>query len=232
MKAVLPVALVAALCAHGAFAGDVTGAYVGLDYSRFNDDSAGTLSKTSLKGSLEYGFTRDFSVQGDLAMMDFGLSNADASTLQLHGIYHASANASVGAFVGRDDVEGNGFNYLGLEGGFEQGKLEGEAYVGTADSDGINGSLLGLGVMYNTSDSFAFGASHDRLDVEGFDASRTQLEAEYHMDKVTLSAQIGTIDIEDAGSEGYFGLGARVNFGAKRGTTFERRGLLEVIPGL
>ena len=221
-----------AIFAHMAQAGEVTGGSVGLGYSAFTDDSAGTVSKTALSGSLEYGFDRNFGLQGDLSLGRLGFVEADTTSFTLHGLYHANETASFGVFLGRDEIEGEGGNFYGFEAGFEQGQLNGDVYAAAGDYDGLNGSLLGIGAAYDATDSFTLGGSYDKLNIEGYDLSRVQLEAEYRMDKFALTGQLGSANVEDAGSETYFGLGARINFGAKRGTTFDRRGLVEALPGL
>lgn len=233
MKSILiSAACIAALVAHGSFAGEVTGGSLGLGYSAFTDTSAGTVNKTSLDASLEYGFNRDFGLQGDVSIGRFGWSDFDTSSVGLHAIYHVSENASLGAFAVHDVVNGAGQNFYGAEAGFEQGQIAGNVYAAAGSNSGVTGRLLGLGGTYHVSPGFSLGASYDRLDVSTLEASRLQLETEFHLDKVTLSAQLGSADVNNAGSETYFGLGAKVNFGAKRGATFEQRGLLAVLPGL
>lgn len=221
-----------ALGAPAVQAAEVTGASLGIDYSAFTDDSTGTVSKTALSGSLELGFDRNFGLQGDLSLGRFGLSDADTASVALHGLYHASENASLGAFFGRDEIEGKGYNFYGAEVGFEQGQFNGDAYVAAGEFSSIDGTLMGIGVGYDATEAFTLGASYDSLDVEGYDLSRAQLEAEYRIDRFALTAQLGSAEIENAGSETYFGLGAKFSFGAKRGATFDQRGVLAVWPGL
>jgi hypothetical protein len=58
------------------------------------------------------------------------------------------------------------------------------------------------------------------------------LTTEYRMERLVLSAEVGQADANGVGSESYFGFGARMTFGADRGTTFARRGLVNFVPGL
>ena len=222
----------AALFAHGAQAAEVTGATLGIDYSAFTEDSGGTVDKTALSGSIELGFDRNFGLQGDLSLGRLGFAEADFTSFALHGLYHASENASVGVFIGRDVIEGDGQTFYGAEAGFEQGQLAADIYVASFKDSDVSNQMLGIGAGYNANENITIGMSHDRLDIEGIDLSRTQLEAEYRLETVTLSAQLGSADVDDLGSETYFGIGAKLAFGAKRGTTFEQRGFLSVLPGL
>jgi len=225
-------AISAAIFAQSALAGEVTGGAIGLDYSAFSEDSAGTVDKQTLWGSVEYGFARDFSVQGDLAFAKFGATDLDASNVTLHGIYHLDDATSFGAFIGRDKLESEGLTFYGVEAGREFGTFDGEAYLGYAEDEGDSGTLFGLSGMYNATESFGFGMDYDRLDVEGSDITTVALTTEYRMDRLVLSAEIGQADLDGFGSESYFGLGARMTFGADRGTTFNRRGVVNFIPGL
>lgn len=222
----------AALSAHGAQAAEVTGATLGIDYSAFTDDSAGTVDKTALSGSIELGFDRSFGLQGDLALGRLGFAEADFTSFALHGIYHANENSSLGFFVGRDLIEGEGATFYGAEAGFEMAQLSADIYASSAEKQDVSSHMMGIGASYNATEDFTVGASHDRGDIFDLDVSRTQLEADYRFDKVTVSAQLGSVDIDGAGSENYFGIGAKFDFGAKRGTTFEQRGFLSVVPGL
>ena len=221
-----------AISAPVAQAAEVTGATLGIDYSAFTDDSAGTVNKTALSGSVELGFDRNFSLQGDMSIGRFGFTDADTFSAAVHGIYHANETASVGAFIGRDSLEGEGNTYFGVEAGFEQGQFAGNVYVSHMSDTLADGTLMGIGASYDATEAFTIGASYDNIDVYGYDLSRAQLEAEYRMDSFALTAQLGSADAEDLGSETYFGVGAKFTFGAKRGTTFEQRGLLAIWPGL
>ncbi|PYF11211.1 hypothetical protein C8J30_103307 [Rhodobacter viridis] len=221
-----------AISAPVAQAADVTGATLGLDYSAFTDDTGGTANKTALSGSVELGFDRNFSLQGDMSIGHFGLTDVDTFGAAVHGIYHASEFASVGAFIGRDSIEGDGDTFYGAEAGFEQGQFSGNVYVSHMNDPLADGTLMGIGGAYKATDAFTLGASYDNIDVDSYDLSRAQLEAEYRMDNFAVTAQLGSADAEGFGSETYFGVGAKVTFGAKRGTTFEQRGLLAIWPGL
>jgi hypothetical protein len=225
-------ALSFAAFSQSAVAGEVTGGAIGFDYSAFSDDSVVTIDKQTLWGSVEYGFSRDFSVQGDLAFAKFGATDLDANNVTLHGIYHLDDATSFGAFIGRDKVESEGLTFYGAEAGSEFGAFDGEAYLAYADDSGEDGTLFGLSGMYNATEAFGFGMDYYRLDVGSDDISTVALTTEYRMERLVLSAEVGQADANGVGSESYFGFGARMTFGADRGTTFARRGLVNFVPGL
>ncbi|WP_376871628.1 hypothetical protein [Albirhodobacter sp. R86504] len=225
-------AILAAGFAQAAVAGEVTGGALGYSYSAFSDDSAGNVDKNALAGSVEYGFDRQFAVQGDLSFMKFGATDFDGKAFTLHGIYHLDDFTSFGAFITREDVESLGQTSYGLEVGHEMGLMEVEGYIAHGEADDIDGNLFGISALYNATESFSFGLGYDNLDVDSVDASRVALVSEYAFDRVVISGELGQADIEDLGSESYFELGARMTFGANRGTTFGKRGFLEILPGL
>ena len=225
-------ALFAVGFAQSAVAGEVTGGSLGFTYSAFSDDSAATVDKKSIAGSVEYAFDRQFALQGDLSLVKFGATDLDGHSYTLHGIYHLDDATSFGAFIGRDEVDSVGETFYGLEIGREFDQLDTEGYIAHGQADDLTGTLFGLSALYNATDSFAFGMRYDTLDIDTVEASRVSLLTEYEIDRVVLSAEVGQADINGVGSESFFGVGARMTFGADRGTTFEKRGLLDVIPGL
>ena len=225
-------ALSAAVFAQSATAGEVTGGAIGLDYSAFSEDGAGSVDKQTLWGSIEYGFSRAFSVQGDLALSKFGATDLDARNITLHGIYHIDDETSLGAFIGHDSVESEGLTFYGAEVGGEFGALDVESYVAYGEGDTDNSTLFGLSGMYNASETFGFGMNYDLVDSDEDDISTIALTSEYRMERFVLSAEIGQADVDGSGSASYFGLGARMTFGAERGTTFSRRGVVDFVPGL
>jgi len=64
MKKSVALALVGLLCAPAVHAFEVTGGEVSLGYSGLTGSSANDLTKTAMGGSLEFGITHQFSVQG------------------------------------------------------------------------------------------------------------------------------------------------------------------------
>ncbi|OOY31540.1 porin [Thioclava sp. F36-6] len=229
-KCVFAAAVLFAALPQISSAAEITGGTVGIGFSQFTDD--GDLDKTSATGSLEVGFNRQFSLQGDLAFASFGASDTDANNVALHAIYHAGPATSFGAFAGHDHAEGAGLDYYGLEAGHSYGQFGGEAYVSHAKEDGVSGNLFGLSGRYAVNDAFGVTAGYDHIDVESFDANRTQIGVDYKLGNVTLSGDFGHADGDDLGSSNYVSVGATFAFGPQRRTTFKQRDLIRVIPGL
>ena len=219
-------------CVTTAIAGEFTGGSVGLGYSAFTEDAGGTIDKTALSGSLEYGFDRNAAVQGDLALSKLGGSDNEAVNVTLHGIFHLDEKTSFGGFIAREEVDSEGLTLYGLEAGHDAGQFEGETYIAYGESNDEDTVLFGLSGLYNVNDAFGFGAKYDRIDIDSLVLNRVAVEAEYRVQNVILSAELGQLDLDGADSETFFGIGARVAFGAKRGATFDRRGLIEALPGL
>ncbi|ETD83409.1 hypothetical protein [Rhodobacter capsulatus] len=233
-RIILTAACAAALFSHAAMAGELTGASIGLDYNTLMNDDNGRLDKKTLSGSAEYGIDPNFSLQGDLAYAKVRSLEADGYEATVHGIYHANDTASFGVFAGRSDSNelGLGLNYTGLEAGLEFGAFESDIYLASGTQNDMNATLLGLGTTYNASEAASVGLSYDRAEVVTLDASRVQLEGEYRIGQYAVTAQVGHAKFEDAYSDNYIGVGAKMTFGAKRGATFDRRGIIEAWPGL
>lgn len=235
MKTVYLTAFAAAIALASPLQAEVTGGSIGLSHSAFTDDKS--VSKTSLDGSVEYRFNQQFSMQGDLSLNEFNESNISLRNLTLHGIYHLSPSTSLGAFVGIDRISGESANLYGLEFGSDMGRTDLEGYVAIGEEEDVDATLLGLSGRYAYTDAVGFGASLDYGDIDGVvDFTRFGVSADYNVtETVNLSAELGEFDINAGGfggSETYIKLGATVKFGAKRGTTFERRSLTSLFPGL
>lgn len=230
MRNPIALALAGILCTSAAQAFEVTGGSVDLGFSAFTDDF--DANKTTLGGALEFGIVRAVSVQADLGLTQFGLTEVDNTNFGLHGIYHLGEATSGGLYLGRDRVEGADIDLYGLEIGHQQGQFTAEGYLGHAEAAGGSGTLLGLRGGYALSDSATLGARYDNVNLEGYDISRLSLTGEYAMtDGFALNAEVGSFDAEGVGSEMFLGLGVKASFGAKRGATFERRSLVDLIPG-
>lgn len=235
-------ACAAVVMSGAAYAGEITGGSVGLEYGGFTSNDYDDLDKTTLSGSVEYGFDSNFSVQGDLAIGKFGYLDSYANSITLHGIYHADDTAALGFFVGRDSLNGEDFDFdfYGLEAKLARGPISGQVYIASSDisssllgSGSYNSTLMGIGLSYEAAPNVTLGASYDHFDLFTYEAWRAQLEGEYRINNIALTAQIGTAKIDDLDfSEPYFGVGVRFDFGSNGRPTFDRRGALEVLPGL
>lgn len=215
-------------------AAQVAGGEISLSHSAFTDDTS--VNRTSLEGALEYSFGRNLSIQGDLGLHNFGLSNEDGNTLTLHGIYHMNDAASLGAYIGRDRVAGDSVTLYGIEAGGEIGQIGIEGYLGGFDDSGADGTLIGAQARYAYTDQVGFGAAFDygRID-SSTDLTRFGINADYSMDSgPTFAAEIGQLDANAfglGGTEAYAKLSVGFKFGAKRGATFGTRSLTRLLPG-
>lgn len=234
MKHSLTLALAGLFCATTAQAFEVTGGSLSLGYSSFVGSSDATdFNKLSLGSSMEFGLTHQFSIQGDFALSQFGASNIDNLNFGLHAIVHANESTSVGAYIGRDRVEGENLNYFGFEVGHQVGQIGAEGYVTFAKDGGSDGTVIGIKGDYSLTETALIGARFDNINVDGADASRVAITGEVGaLPGVTLTGELGRARIDTLGSETYVGVGVKVNFGDKRGATFDRRSILDLLPGL
>lgn len=228
-------ALAAALCvAAFPLAAQVTGGSLGIEYSA--PTSGGDLGGTTYSGAIEYSFMRDFAVSLDLSGYRLDNISTDASSATLHGVYHLNEQASVGAFFGADSFDGaDSQNLYGLEAGAEFGTAEIEGYVGLLEGDSDDATLFGLDGKYAFANGVSAIGSAGIASSDDVDVTRISIGAEYAITGgPEFFAEIGNVSAEAAGIEAdetFIGIGARVAFGAKRGTTFGERSLFEVLPG-
>lgn len=228
-------AVAAALCVLSApVAAQVTGGSLDIEYDFPTD--GGDLGGTTYSGAIEYGFTRDFSVSLDIAGYRLDNINTDATNVTVHGIYHLDDLTSFGAFIGSDATEDSDRQSLyGIEAGTEFGTAEVEAYVAAFDGENEDATLFGADGKYDFGNGFSAIASYGLATSDDIDLSRLALGAEYEIaGGPQFYAEIGTVDADGFGvtaEETFIGLGARVAFGAERGTTFGQRSLFEILPG-
>ncbi len=231
MARIVVSALAAGLLAvSAAQAAEVTGAEAGLEFSTLTGD-LDDLNKTTASGSLEVSFSQAFAVQGDIALSQLGFVDESAHSLGLHAIYNAPT-LSGGLFYGKDWIDGEDAEYYGLEVGTSIDILRGEAYLGRADDGSSDGTIFGVRGDYAATESISIGARYDLMNIETTDINRLSLTAGYTTGNFELTGEVGRFDIDDADAEAFVSIGAKMNFGARNGTTFERRGLLSVVPGL
>lgn len=224
LTAVSLTALSTAATAQGFSGGELT-----IDATQFSAGSDPT--SVNYSGALEYSINRNISVAGAVSIYDYSLLADTITNVTLHGIYHVNDQASVGAFVGQDSVGGAHSSFAGIEGGYEMGQFEVEGYLAFYDN-ADNSSVLGVSGAYQFNDQFAaiadFGVGEFGFD----DVTRVSAGAEYTFNGgPSLYAELGNINSDIADSR-FIGIGASIEFGADRGTTFDRRGVFETInPG-
>lgn len=226
-------AAVLAVIGSGAMAQGITGGTIGVEVTQptdFND-----FVGTNYYGAIEYGISRQFAVSLDVSSYRFDSLDQDATSATLHGIYHLSDSASVGLFYGQDKIDGeDAADLYGIEGGteFMGGRVEG--YVGRSDDGDVEAILFGADGSYSFNESISFKGGAAFLSVEDLDVSSITAGAEYTIaGGPSLYAELGNVNLDDgisSESETFIGIGARINFGAARGTTFGQRSAFEALP--
>ena len=220
---------------NSAQAFEFTGGSIDLNYSAFTEDN--DFATTALTGAVEFGFNRNFGVQFDLGTFAYDFVDESGTNAALHAIYHINETSSLGAFYGRDEIDGEGVDFYGVEIGQEFQDFGVEAYIGAGDDSGVSATVFGLTGLYEFDQGFGLGASWERMDFNGdLDLTRFAVKADFAVgSNVDLYAEFGSFSADGfgvSGSENFFGIGAKFNFGASRGATFEDRGMLKLIPGL
>ncbi|MDB2369242.1 porin [Octadecabacter sp.] len=205
-----------------ASAQSVTGGELTIDaYSFRAGDNESTVNYS---GALEYGINRNFSVAGDLALYDFTLLDDSIFNVTVHGIYHVNDQTSVGVLIGNDNLDGDDTTFYGLEGGFEANQLTVEGYFAFYD-DNDDSTVIGVSGGYQITDAISAIGTVGYGDIDNNDVTRISAGAEYDFQGgPSIYAEIGNVDTDDDNSV-FIGLGAKVEFGAARGTTFDRRGI-------
>ncbi|MFQ3253386.1 MAG: hypothetical protein ACI9U6_001681 [Loktanella salsilacus] len=226
----VPVAILLATLPLSAFAQGITGGDLGIEYNAPLDGS--DFGGTTYSGGVEYGFMRTFSMSVNAAAYKPDNISTTATNVTLHGTYQLSSAASVGGFYGYDSIDGEGLNLFGIEGGTEFMGGDVGAYIGRAEDDG---TIFGIDGSYDLRSGFSVIGNVDLIDVDDARLTQASIGAEYQMAAgPQFYTQIGRItgDVgDDSDSVGFFTIGAKVAFGAARGTTFDNRSIFEVIPG-
>ena len=214
---------------------EVTGGELSFSHSQFTDYS--DVAKTTLEGAVEFGFTRSFSVQADLGFSALNATDETVTAMALHAIYHGDEHNSYGLFIGNESVAGEDVTYYGIEFGHETGPLSLETFLARGEEEGVDGTEFGLKGRYAVTERFGLGARYDTVDFDGvIDATVLGLTADYAVvPNLLVTGEVGTAELAFDGlgstSEPYVKLGATYKFGAGRGATFGKRGLVNLIPG-
>jgi hypothetical protein len=210
-----------------------TGGEISAEALAYSD--GGDIGSTAYSGALEFGITRNISVAVDLGFYGLQTLDLQADTATIHGIYQMSDSVSLGAFYGRDTLEGDEATVIGLEGGTEFAGVAVEGYFARLDGAGDNATLLGVSGEYGFSDSMAALGSFNIADLGDASSNRLAIGGQYTIASgPDLWAEIGTMKIDDGATvsnDMFISIGARIEFGAARGTTFGRRSLFETGTG-
>lgn len=186
------------------------------------------------RGSLEFGVVGPFGVQADLSFYDL----EDAETVRnttLHLTYDALEFATVGAFYARDSVDGSDASLWGAEAGRSLGPAGGEVYVGFGDNEGADFRAFGFDGAVDLGGRFSLTASAASIHFDEGNINRLSAGAEWRWgdNGPAIYAEVGRLNATADGlgtaSADFIGLGGRIAIGPNRGTTFESRGLFEVL---
>ena len=216
-----------------AMAQEITGGELGIEYNAPTNGS--DFGGTTYSGGVEMGFMQTFSLSANAAGYKPDNFDTTASNITLHGTYHLSSATSVGGFYAHDSVDGGDVNLFGIEGGtaFMGGDVGG--YLGRTTGEDENGTLFGVDGSYALRNGFSLLGNADLFNVDGATLSQVSVGAEYQMEVgPQFYAQVGRITGNYDGQSdgvGFFTVGAKVAFGASRGTTFTNRSIFEVLPG-
>lgn len=238
MKHTMKAAAVLVLAASAGNAVELTGGELRLGYSAFDASAGGeTLSRWSLDGSAELGFNQDFAAQLDIGISEFNASGLNIGTATLHGIYHLNGQTSLGAFYGTEDTDFGDVDYYGLEIGYGVSGFEVEGYLGIADGSGADGNLFGITGAVDIAPNWQMTGGYERADFDGgVDMSKFAVGVKLATNEnVAFTAELGRGDFSVSSAsagENFISFGAEITFGAKRGATFGRRGVFNIIPGL
>jgi hypothetical protein len=236
MNKILGTAMLAGLSvAGGAKAQEFKGAEVAVEVLSYEEDD--DITSTSYRGSVEAGVYGGLGVAADLSFQDFG-DDEGVRSFTLHALYDAFQFATVGAFASRDSSDGSDSQIYGIEAGRSFGSLGVESFLGAGDSEGVDFGVFGIEALYDISPAFSVTGSVTSVALDGGTIGRASLGGEYRFNDTgpAVYGEIGRLSVEDDAetfgvSTTYFGLGARIAIGPNRGTTFDSRGLRELLSG-
>ncbi|MBY6137956.1 hypothetical protein KUV26_00730 [Leisingera daeponensis] len=234
MKRIIGAAAAAAAMAGSLQAAEITGGSFDLSTSAFADDT--DFARKAVGGALELGFSRGFSTQLDLFYADFNATRLEGANATLHGIAHVSDSTSLGLFYGVEEAGNDEYDFYGIEAGHEFGFADAEFYLGEGDDGAISGTIAGIAIRKDVTSQFTINAGLDHLDLGSIDLTRIAAGAEYDIGEgAKFYGELGSLNADAqnlSGNEAFVGIGFKWDFGANRGTTFGRRGLVSKLPGL
>ncbi len=227
-------AALALLGAGAASAQGFAGAELSADILAFTEDL--DFGAVRYRGAVEVDVGAGFGIAADVSYQGWRALGTDGRNLTLRALYDGLGFATVGAFYGRDSLEGGTADSYGIEAAGVFGGFEAEGALGMLEGEGGDGGALLLAQgRYGFGGFGGFGglAATGRVGrLSGdLDATRLGLGAEYDLGFGPVAyGEVGRLSSDGEG-ETYVMLGARVAIGPKAGTTFSSRGLFEVIPG-
>jgi hypothetical protein len=213
------------------FAQGFSGAELEIEFTDGTDveDIGGISYSGAVEAEAGYGI----SVALGATAYNYDVGEDSISNLTLHGIYAIDNATSLGVFVGQDNVDGDSIDLFGAEIAYDFGLGDFEAYLGSARDADDDATLFGVGGTYDLGSGFSFGGTLDRFSGDGFSASALELGGYYTLAQgPRFGVTFGQSNLSSGGTdvtENFFGLQASVAIGPNGGTTFDRRGIYEVI---
>ena len=227
------VALLGAAWAGGVTAQEFKGAEVSAELLAFSDGD--DIVANNYRGSVEFGIMGTFGVAADLSFYDFEDGDG-VRNVTLHALYDAFSFGTVGGFYARDSSEdGDPLNIFGVEGGTSFGQAGVEGYLGFGEEEDERFTIFGFDGAYDVTPAISVIASGAAVDIEGGGLSRLSIGGEYRFGDTgpAVYAEVGRVSVgDDAGfgdSTRFIGFGGRIAIGPNQGTTFESRGLTEIL---
>lgn len=191
-------------------------------------------SGSTYSGGLEYSINRSIAVAVTASRYSFGNSSAHANNATLHGVYHMNEDTSVGFFAGRDSVNSTDVDHYGFEVGTDLGSGNIGGYFGQALSSSDTINLLGADGSYDFTNQISLNGTLDHATDGSESYSKATVGVGYQMTNgPELFGNFGTVLVKSGSSTAdanFLTLGARIDFGASRGTTFGSRGIFEAFP--
>jgi len=205
-----------------------TGGELTIDAAGFSE---GDSTSVNYSVAAEYSISRSISIAGTLGFYDYSLLSDTINSYTLHGIYHLNDASSLGFFTGSEELNGASSTFYGFEGGFESAGYEIEGYFALYDN-ADDTSVVGLSGSYAVTDQISAIGEVGFGDFSAGKVRSISAGAEYQfINGPSVYAEIGNVST-DVVDSGFIGLGASIQFGADRGTTFNRRGVFETLnPG-
>ncbi|MDF1728196.1 MAG: hypothetical protein P1U53_10660 [Sulfitobacter sp.] len=218
-------------------AAELEGASIGLHYSAFAEES--DINHSALEGSLALRFSDRLLGQVDLGQDRFGLTDLEATTFGLHGIWQTAGGTDLGLFYTYEEADLAGVSgdadLWGLEIGRQIGLFEVEGYLGHGTADGGDGALWGLSSTYALGAATSLTGIYEHIDLDGLEGGKLVLRVNREVGSGTaLYLEVGSARARAFGAsddEPYLGLGGQITFGPGE-VPFARRGLARVLPGL
>ncbi|WP_425043826.1 hypothetical protein [Primorskyibacter sp. S87] len=214
---------------------ELSGANVDVSHYQFTSSSKGT--RQALRGSFELGIGPEFSAQLDVGTYKFGQSGTSGRAGTLHGIYHFDYGGAVGAFWGTEDENTIDRNFFGIEGVYDFTGITLEGYLSRGRVQGAYATGLGGKLSSDVNNRLSLNAKVDYLDNKtGSDLTRLAIGADFALGSgVNLYGELGTGNARisnNKANDAFFGLGLSFDLGERPGTTFGRRAIIDILPGM